>query len=912
MPSIADLLESQPVQKEVTISSEGYALWLVWHGEPAPTVSQTLQDYGGLCVVSSENQALWYFFSADALLALAKLVVWGKYNPLAMSVQAMPGTLRVGVGQTLCVVLDKNLGRQEVSDPGSGVLVWVHPKLREIGANLPGLSYTPGEGNAGMARLKWTLLGADARLPYASSQGWYALLRPLGNPLDKAFQAGWRALFSRLEYILQTEKLKYSLSENFLMLPLDNLNQLRVWVKELLQTLDDVRERDMTTYWPCISAVVDKRGLNFNNELPHKVNVNWDELMPDYPYMSYRNAYLLGGDYTIQDLHFSTTSTSVDNWCTVNLAEQRDRSQSVPLLMAAQLVTGGEPCLYCGVRTHHSNQCPSRRMAPRPLDFWKNFSDLDIDIINAAYRDIEIKLSSDGNAGYQQMLAQEGPQARVLEGIFAIQGDIQIRSLERIWMLSGKDIEADPVEIAGQNLRDDSPGWAMIERLQRASPNEIGILEKELAIAIGRTPRDWHLQCLMGFVAAERGDLLKAGNFWHEAETLCSSVLHQSWHCFLQGRALELRGKFNEASDYFETAKRLLPQWKIPEYRRIVCKVKQGFAVQALIRVLELVRQDPSFFNLLLLDPELERGRKPILTALFPLWQDARKRCNAERSELERLLTEINEWFPTDHLAGSALSNRLQNMLEQADVKNYINFLNMVTLRPVIEEELEQLIQKEITMLQEKFKKYLTKLEVVRDEASWFPFQRALVEFNRDFNKGASMLNWAFTADFHTPEAFCKAQAHLAPLDELLERLDKRLRVLRMVRDSTLYILILTRSFLWVEIVALTLCLIGVLAILFYGDSFGMSWIQRLIKANFWELQQVLVTIISIAALGVAALRTTLVFEKRRDTMLEEARMQREEMQRVRLQRAKARRAAQQKQENMRKPDAKENLDDEE
>ena len=233
MPSIAALLENQPVPEEVTISSEGLVLWLAWTGEPGGNVVQTLQDYGGLCVRSESGQALWFFFSSDALLALAKLVVWGKFNPLAMTVLAMPGTLRVGVGQALSVSLDKALARHEVDEPGSGVLVWVHPRLRETGANLPGLSYVPGEAHKGMARLKWTLLGADARLPYTSSQGWYALLRPLGNPLDKSFQAGWRALFTRLESILQNEKLKYSLYDNFLMLPLDNLGQLRTWVREL-------------------------------------------------------------------------------------------------------------------------------------------------------------------------------------------------------------------------------------------------------------------------------------------------------------------------------------------------------------------------------------------------------------------------------------------------------------------------------------------------------------------------------------------------------------------------------------------------------------------------------------------------------------------------------------------------------
>ena len=114
-----------------------------------------------------------------------------------------------------------------------------------------------------------------------------------------------------------------------------------------------------------------------------------------------------------------------------------------------------------------------------------------------------------------------------------------------------------------------------------------------------------------------------------------------------------------------------------------------------------------------------------------------------------------------------------------------------------------------------------------------------------------------------------------------------------MVRDSTLFVLILIRTFLWVEIVCLVLCFVGVMAVLFYGDAMGLLWLQRLVKVNFWELQKVLVSIISITALGVASLRTTLIFEKRRDKMLDEARSQREELQRIRLERARAKREAQ-------------------
>lgn len=892
MPSLAALLESQPVLEEVTISSEGLVLWLSWSGELGGSVIQTLQDYGGLCVRTEGEQALWFFFSSDALLALAKLAVWGKFNPQVMTVLAMPGTLRVGVGQALAVRLDTTLARQEVGEPAPGIMVWVHPRLREIGANVPGLTYTRSEALKGMASLDWTLLAADTRLPYTSSQGWYALLRPLGNPLDKGFQNGWRALFEHLEGIIQSQKFKYSLYDNFLMLPLENLGQLRIWVRELLTTLNDIKEREPAGYWPCVSAVVDRRGLNFNNELPQKVSIKWEELMADYPYMSYRNAYLLGEGFTIQDPNFSSGSTSIDNWCSVNLTELDSRGGE-PILMAGHLVSGPAPCFYCGVRSHEAAQCPSRRLPALRQDFWQTFSDLDIDVINACYRNIEMRLVSSGLAAYGQLLETEGSEARVLQALFALQNPVQLRSVERIWRLSGKDIEADPDESGDQALHDDSAAWAVVERVQRIGPNDLGTMEKELASLIARTPRDWHLHSLMGFVALERGDLAKAFNCWHEAEVLCNSVLHQAWHAFLEARTLELRGKYADAMDMYETARRLLPQWRDAEYRQLVCRVRMGFAEQVQGRFVELVTEDPSFFNRLLFDPELERGRKTVLKALHPLWVDARKRAAAERAEVERLQKELDAWFPPDHEAARAYAERLKTLLEESATKNYLSFQNVVRERPVIQAEIDALIQSEIEVLQTRFKRYLAALEVVRDEASWFPLQRALVEFNRDFNEGATMLNWAFTADFHTPEAFKKAQSYLQPLDELLERLEKRLRVLRMVRDTTLFVLILVRTFLWLEIIGLVLCFIALMVLLFYGDNIGLMWLQRLLKANFWELQKVLGTIISISALGGASLRTTLVFEKRRDKMLEEARAQREEFQRIRLERARAKREAQ-------------------
>ena len=137
MPSISSLLEKQPSFQEVNVSSDGYVIWLAWEGELDHNVGQTLQDYGGLCVTSIENQALWFFFSADALLALAKLVVWGKYNATTALAQIFPGSLQVGVGQSLSVSMEGALARQNITGAAAELQVWVHPRLQELGAISP-------------------------------------------------------------------------------------------------------------------------------------------------------------------------------------------------------------------------------------------------------------------------------------------------------------------------------------------------------------------------------------------------------------------------------------------------------------------------------------------------------------------------------------------------------------------------------------------------------------------------------------------------------------------------------------------------------------------------------------------------------------------------------------------------------
>jgi uncharacterized membrane protein len=227
-----------------------------------------------------------------------------------------------------------------------------------------------------------------------------------------------------------------------------------------------------------------------------------------------------------------------------------------------------------------------------------------------------------------------------------------------------------------------------------------------------------------------------------------------------------------------------------------------------------------------------------------------------------------------------------------AEVKNYVACLLVRDTRPELERNFAESVQREIELLQGRYKRYLTFLQHIRDEASWFPFPTLLTAFNKEFNECAGIINWAFGSNFKEPGVYKKALAATTDVEDRLQQLKKRLKFLRMVRDTTLFVLTMGRTFLWVEIVSLLLCFLLVPGVVYFGHKVGLGWLQDMLAGQILEIQQVLVLIVTVVALSVAALRSTLVFEKRRDRFIAEAKEQREKNQQMRLEKIRQQRRA--------------------
>ena len=74
MAQLSQLLSRLPETQDMSMSTMGHVLWVCWHGKLAPAVGQTLLNYGGMLVGEEEEQALWFFFTDDVFLALARLM----------------------------------------------------------------------------------------------------------------------------------------------------------------------------------------------------------------------------------------------------------------------------------------------------------------------------------------------------------------------------------------------------------------------------------------------------------------------------------------------------------------------------------------------------------------------------------------------------------------------------------------------------------------------------------------------------------------------------------------------------------------------------------------------------------------------------------------------------------------------
>ncbi|WP_291327190.1 M48 family metallopeptidase [Desulfovibrio sp. UCD-KL4C] len=865
MYQIASLFENLPVVSHSRMVNRGYGVWMVWGGSLDDSVSRSLSDFGGMLMEEGTNQAYWFFFSNDVFRVLSRLQIWSRLNPMPVFAQLMPATLLVDYKLHLSLNVSDEFTNQEVALPND-FEVLVHPQLSTEVKKISGLNLESERTPSSLSKSGWLKLIPDQGLGYESLQNWYFILIPIGNPSDKDFIKGWRAFFSEVQVLLQKLGIQYITSEERVLLPVASLSLLRIFLRDLLILISELRnnEGEDVRYWPTVMALIPQNGMSFNDEVIRKISLDWDKLTPDCPHLRYRDAYLLGKDFAINEVRFGSEQESLDGWCNVSLNKgfESSDSDSMDVTIARRVSVGEyEDCFYCGMKNHTTVDCPSRTIRGLDQKVWKQLAAINSDKFTEGFQNIDIGMQGKENivAEFNNLLkAGSSYESIIANALFSINSVSQLRTLYMVWRSRGKEW---PNGITEQSPEEGELIWSAFESLVSGDLNGAEVLIKNAMI---RFSRGYQPRSLMGFLQLELGQNEQAAFYWQEAERMSFSPLQQAYFSYLQARLQEVGGEFGEASNLYKRSFSICPNWLEPQYRRAICMVKMGFSEQAISYFVDIISKDPNYFNRILIDPELDRGRMIILQALGGLWDTAEANAKEVASGIESFSADISQWFEDGHEFASDAAQFMERMSRLAKVKNYVAFSHLISGIAKLKEEIEKRVEYEIKVINKKIEIFRDQLIEVRGEASWFPFPKLLTEFNGDFNYCATKIHWIKSQHLNVAETFRKTQKYLIQIEDRLRKLKGRLVTLRVVRDSTLFIMLLGRNFIWLEVIFLGLALLCIPLLVYYSTNVHSNFLIDMIIRQKWEFQKGLILILSILALAISAFKAAVVFEKRK------------------------------------------------
>lgn len=864
MYSFSELVENLPNVGQARTVAAGFGVWTVWTGQLSKAVTQTMEDHGGVKMASSGTQALWFFSTREAFKALARLQVWARINPLPLYSVVLPTSILVGWKNDISLSVPAELVKQEAHAPDAFEVV-VHPRCHEALAGLAGLSLKPLGTVPGLAAGEWKHLEAESGFSYESSLAWYFVIKPLGNSGERDYVLGWRGFFNNTEAVLRRLGLKYIYNESALILPLENLRLLRSWTKEMLALVRGIKADPEAHYWPCVMVAVGKEGLSFNEDLPRKLNIEWNRLTPDYPHMSYRTAFLMGDEFTVNAVSYYNERQGLDNWCYVSLSQAGEDDSGAGALqvdLPRRILVGTEAeCFYCGLKNHRPSACPSRRIPLGRPKVLEKLAMVGVENLNAISAEVDEALQKNPLQAIPPLLEADSRAGLMVQAIFENTLPFQLRMLAMVWRSRSKDWE-NAFEALGPE--EGEYIWSALESLRTG---DHVAAEQLVASAMARYPRSYQPRALNAMVMLEGGDYQQAMFFFQEAERLSYTPVQRAALCMFMGRLWEYQYEFGKAITLYKQAEGHARGWSDTLYRQAVCLVKMGFTEHAISILQQLIERDPHMFNRIVIDPELERGRFSILSALWDIWRETQIEAGKAKNIAEELAGKLELWFSPEHEFLEAAAPRVDKLLALSRVENFVSFRRLIAGTATFHQELQEKVALEIKLFEKRVSQLIERLSFIQRDASWFPFPKLLRDFNRDFNFCADKLNWMRTQPMQIAENFRKAQGYLADVEERLTVLQGRLVTLRIIRDSTFFVLLLGRNFIWLELVGLALALVLVPAIIFGAQNYFDAWALDLLTRQKWQLQKGLIVILSIVAMVVAAIKTAVSFERKKEEL---------------------------------------------
>jgi tetratricopeptide (TPR) repeat protein len=867
---LSDILKSLPKVTNPRLILSGFGVWVLWRNKAGSTTHQTLTRFGGIKISVGSNQSLWYFQNAQVFPALARMLLWTQVHPESVLSQVLPAKLILGESNSeLTLSISNQLAEQKIT-PGESFDVWVHPDVIRHVSSFPGLGVEQRPPMFGMTPVNWYAITVDPGFSLDADLGWFFFIKPMQDKESENYVLRWKNFYMRQKSILDRLGIRYIYQDNLLFFKIDGLNQLSSWIREILSTIAHIKFDEPDSYWPCLYCAVQSQGLSFNDELPTKTSIAWDRLAPDTPHLPLSTGLLLRDEFAITFLD-AAGELPLDSLCQLGLSDGESPEQRrVDFPSSASLSAGKKtPCFYCGMKSHESSQCPSRQIFNPEPGVWDKVGGMGIKDLAQAVKALDKTLGNGNLANISELLLAEGPEHTFLKAVFEINCPAQHRMMRMVWRSRGKEL---PDGLRHLNPPEGEYVWSALENTRSSNYAQA---ERMMQQAIMRTSKSYQPHVLLGFIALETGNPRKTEGHWKNAQNLCYTPLQQGYMLFLKARLLEVQGSYDQAHQSFSDSLRYSPRWLEPRYRQAVCLTKKGFLDQAWTIFADLIIQEPHIFNRILFDHELERGRSFLLSALSGPWNTVMQRAKKEQDSIQQLRTKLETWFVPDNQFRKNIEERAEILQKSSQVDNYVSFTKVAEVTQKLQGETDRKIKEAVASLNKEAHKNIERAQAIFEEIAYFPFPKLIRKTNRDYNQAGRILQRITKSDLRNGNFFRQATMEMKDANDILDRMDKRIKKLVIFREGTLFFLFLSKTFLWLAMFGLLASIIAVPVLLSVIQESGSIWATEWMTTQRWQVQRTVSMLMILISGVIAALWTTARYAKTKQKYLAKAKKKR-------------------------------------
>ena len=470
------------------------------------------------------------------------------------------------------------------------------------------------------------------------------------------------------------------------------------------------RIKELIQYLP-VQIVVHRDSLgNDNADLLTSVPVVWENLPPGFIFLTKdaHDAWMKNPDQG-KGFEFVAQTGGVYR---LDVVGKESAKNGLPFPPSEIMMIGSRrECFYCGSRRHSPISCPSKRLhlpgkALRRIGYFP--AEKLTDWFSKVFANPEVYESrlAELKEGDINSLSGGNEPLVAYHAFFDLMEVFQLRFLRRL----GQEGEANWNSLLKARPEQEATGGKLLLALDCI---RVGQLDKAQALLNGDESRDYRSHILNGFLHLEMENYYEALYQLERAREMAHSNLERIYALFLIARIHEVLENYSKAEETVGKIPFLDPDCLEAQYRRAVLYAKMGLGERALVKLKNLIQEQPESWVYPFIDPQLFSIQKSAEILLSTLAKEAKARALEISQNATKTVTAINDWLQEEDEACKdirILTARLDAALSSKSYPAYVEAeivaLELISRCRLLRANLKTKLEKEISFYSTQIKGY--------------------------------------------------------------------------------------------------------------------------------------------------------------------------------------------------------------